>query len=152
MRMTRMVDVVRARAPANRVAHPATAPEVDVNCTGANPPGRAQRTARKRQGWPSFGGGKNGGVRTLFTPTHRARRRAHHEVLQMTKHKKSIEDVMIIKARKHADEMLARLVEIANAEPASHVSVKAAETVISLAREKTAKESNPLNFEFLMRR
>ena len=61
----------------------------------------------------------------------------------MTKHKSSVEDAVILKARKHAEKMLTRLVEIANSEPASHVSVKAAETVISLARQQTDGERDP---------
>ena len=36
--------------------------------------------------------------------------------------------------------MLSRLVEIGNAEPPTHVSIKAAETVIALARQKTEEE------------
>lgn len=43
------------------------------------------------------------------------------------------EDKVIKKARKHFEDMLERLVDIANTEPPSHVSVRAAETVIKLA-------------------
>jgi hypothetical protein len=70
----------------------------------------------------------------------------------MTKHKTSVEDAVLLKARKHSQKMLDWLVEIAQSEPPSHVSIKAAETVISLSREKTTEEANPLGFEFLMRR
>jgi hypothetical protein len=66
----------------------------------------------------------------------------------MMKHKTSVEDAMILKARKQAEKMLARLVEIANTEPPSHVSIKAAETVIALAREQTSEEMGPLELNW----
>ena len=136
------------RAPANRVAHPATVLAAGVNFMAENQPARERKAARSGHGWPSFADGKNGVVRALFLHTHRARLRPHHGVLQMTKHKTSVEDAVILKARKHAQKMLDRLVEIANTEPPSHVSIKAAETVIALAREQTDNERNPFGIEW----
>jgi hypothetical protein len=66
----------------------------------------------------------------------------------MTKRKMSVEDAVILKARKHAQKMIDRLVEIAQSEPSSHVSAKAAETVISLAREQTDEERNSFSIRF----
>ena len=59
-----------------------------------------------------------------------------------------IEDKLIERARENAEDMLERLLEIANTVPASHVSVKAAEAVIKLAREKTQAERDPFNMRW----
>jgi hypothetical protein len=137
----------RERVRVHRVAHPVTGPVAGANCMVENRLDRGPMPAGNGHGWPSFGVGKNGVSKTVLRVNRRARLRAHHEVLQMAKRKEFSEDAMIAKARTHADQMLNRLVEIANAEPSSHVSVKAAETVIRLAREKTEKERDPLNIE-----
>lgn len=55
------------------------------------------------------------------------------------------EDELIRKARKNADKMLKRLIEIAETEPPSHASIRAAEVIIRLARERTSDERDPFN-------
>lgn len=66
----------------------------------------------------------------------------------MHRQKNDVEDAVIHAARENAQGMLDRLIEIANADPASHVSVKAAETIIKLAREQTSKERDPLGMSW----
>ena len=61
----------------------------------------------------------------------------------MARAKKVIEDVAIIRAREHAENMIARLVEVASADPPTHVSVKAAEILLRISHERTAEESDP---------
>jgi ABC-type dipeptide/oligopeptide/nickel transport system ATPase subunit len=104
--------------------------------------------AGKRRVWPLSGGGKSTIGRRVFG---HANARAGARIMgsnKMAKRKKSVEDVVITKARTHAEQMLSRLVEIASAEPPTHVSIKAAETIIALAREKTDDERNPFGIEW----
>ena len=61
----------------------------------------------------------------------------------MGRDKRETEDTAILRAREHAEDIIARLVEVAAADPPTHVSVKAAEVLLRISQEKTAEECDP---------
>lgn len=61
----------------------------------------------------------------------------------MANDRTEIEDGIILAAREHAANIFERLVMIANADPPTHVSLKAAELIIKLSREETSEERDP---------
>ena len=62
----------------------------------------------------------------------------------MGREKQETEDAAILRARRHAEAMIARLVKIAEADPPTHVSVKAAEVLLKISQEKTEEERDPV--------
>jgi hypothetical protein len=96
------------------IVHLVTVPAVGAHYMAGNLPSRALKRARKRQGWPSFGDGENGGaLYFLRSPIARAGMRIMGSNKMATR-KKSVEGIVITKARTHAEQMLNQLVESAS--------------------------------------